>query len=241
MSDNNNNSTPENKVCDTLIGSVESWAIRKSVDLFRLAQEAMEAKTKGEKRGVVWIGFRSPKEAQKKKENMTTRYVPNNAANRKGLHFMKNKRLELAMEKYDPAIHFVLVVSIDNATQGGGCMWRWSVMHGDACNRITKTDLMHAALLPGIASDSEDQISVFGGVAACGGPGCKKRDTKLQRCKGCKTVYYCSVECQKEHWPKHGPMCRAIMKLRETFTVKEPAAEPAEEPKEPSGEGEKKE
>ena len=31
---------------------------------------------------------------------------------------------------------------------------------------------------------------------ACG----KESDIKLQRCGGCKSVYYCDAKCQQRHW-----------------------------------------
>lgn len=31
---------------------------------------------------------------------------------------------------------------------------------------------------------------------------------KMKRCSACKTVTYCSAECQREHWPFHKPMCQ---------------------------------
>jgi len=32
----------------------------------------------------------------------------------------------------------------------------------------------------------------------------------LQRCSRCKTVHYCSVQCQTQHWPHHKKLCKAI-------------------------------
>ncbi len=33
---------------------------------------------------------------------------------------------------------------------------------------------------------------------------------KLKVCTGCKTVYYCSPECQKADWTKHSAQCKSI-------------------------------
>jgi hypothetical protein len=40
----------------------------------------------------------------------------------------------------------------------------------------------------------------------CALPGCLK-DGKLMKCGGCKLVYYCSVEHQKQHWNAHKIQC----------------------------------
>lgn len=40
--------------------------------------------------------------------------------------------------------------------------------------------------------------------------GCDKRESgssKFKTCTGCKCSYYCSSQCQKEHWPKHKKEC----------------------------------
>jgi len=36
---------------------------------------------------------------------------------------------------------------------------------------------------------------------------CLKTDNNLQRCAGCKSVSYCSVECQRSDWSKHKQSC----------------------------------
>jgi len=40
--------------------------------------------------------------------------------------------------------------------------------------------------------------------ARCGGSG----KPKLLACSGCKSISYCSADCQKEDWKKHKPMCK---------------------------------
>ena len=39
-----------------------------------------------------------------------------------------------------------------------------------------------------------------------------KSNTELSRCAGCKKTYYCSKECQKEHWKKeHKIQCKKLV------------------------------
>lgn len=42
----------------------------------------------------------------------------------------------------------------------------------------------------------------------CANPECGKRDIPLRACSRCKTVKYCSVECQRAHWSLHKSPCR---------------------------------
>eukprot|EP00594_Rhizosolenia_setigera_P013055 CAMPEP_0178956732 /NCGR_PEP_ID=MMETSP0789-20121207/10453_1 /TAXON_ID=3005 /ORGANISM="Rhizosolenia setigera, Strain CCMP 1694" /LENGTH=503 /DNA_ID=CAMNT_0020638765 /DNA_START=139 /DNA_END=1650 /DNA_ORIENTATION=- len=37
--------------------------------------------------------------------------------------------------------------------------------------------------------------------------GCKSVSVDCQKCVACKSVHYCSVACQREHWPIHRPQC----------------------------------
>lgn len=39
---------------------------------------------------------------------------------------------------------------------------------------------------------------------------CGTEQSGLRQCARCHTVRYCSVECQREHWPTHRPDCRAF-------------------------------
>ena len=42
---------------------------------------------------------------------------------------------------------------------------------------------------------------------ACG----KESDVKLKCCDGCRSVYYCDVKCQKNHWDSgHKKKCKVI-------------------------------
>lgn len=38
---------------------------------------------------------------------------------------------------------------------------------------------------------------------------------QLKRCSQCKSVWYCSNKCQKEHWSEHKVLCQAISHLSE--------------------------
>ena len=42
---------------------------------------------------------------------------------------------------------------------------------------------------------------------------CGKNDEKNQRCARCRKVYYCSRQCQVNHWVHHKEMCNSIKKL----------------------------
>ncbi|KAG0692696.1 hypothetical protein DFH29DRAFT_471778 [Suillus ampliporus] len=39
---------------------------------------------------------------------------------------------------------------------------------------------------------------------------CLKTLEKPQKCAKCKSVWYCSRECQKKHWPTHKPTCHEV-------------------------------
>ncbi|KAI6125917.1 ankyrin [Pisolithus croceorrhizus] len=39
---------------------------------------------------------------------------------------------------------------------------------------------------------------------------CATEQSGLRQCARCHTVRYCSVECQRAHWPTHRPNCRAF-------------------------------
>lgn len=43
--------------------------------------------------------------------------------------------------------------------------------------------------------------------SACGFCGAEKKN--LSKCSRCKSVFYCSKECQKSHWKAHKPNCKS--------------------------------
>ena len=52
---------------------------------------------------------------------------------------------------------------------------------------------------------------------------CLKLDCQVQllQCSSCQSVRYCSVRCQKTHWPKHKVLCKAIKELSDRESSKE--------------------
>ncbi|CAI5704001.1 hypothetical protein KXD40_002452 [Peronospora effusa] len=76
------------------------------------------------------------------------------------------------------------------------------------------------------ADDKENPIALV--LDCCGRCGAVQRFTpdnpegKLMTCGGCRSVAYCSRECQKKAWKKHKPDCKAIRAQREQVeTLKE--------------------
>jgi len=48
-------------------------------------------------------------------------------------------------------------------------------------------------------------------------------DKKLKKCTACKSVRYCSVECQKKHRPKHKRACKnRAAELRDEILFRQP-------------------
>ena len=43
---------------------------------------------------------------------------------------------------------------------------------------------------------------------ACALPSCMTPHAKLKKCSGCQVVSYCSVDCQRTHWPDHKTFCK---------------------------------
>ena len=59
--------------------------------------------------------------------------------------------------------------------------------------------------------------------ASCGTAGGDDINIKLKRCNGCYLVRYCSVKCQKEHWPKHKRECKKrAAELKDEILFKQP-------------------
>ena len=40
---------------------------------------------------------------------------------------------------------------------------------------------------------------------------CGKSGHKLPKCTQCSQAYYCNADCQRKHWKKHKPVCRAAV------------------------------
>eukprot|EP01127_Copromyxa_protea_P021831 TRINITY_DN7613_c0_g1_i1.p1 TRINITY_DN7613_c0_g1~~TRINITY_DN7613_c0_g1_i1.p1 ORF type:complete len:213 (+),score=32.97 TRINITY_DN7613_c0_g1_i1:1-639(+) len=50
---------------------------------------------------------------------------------------------------------------------------------------------------------------------------CDKASTtgSLKRCAACRFFYYCSVDCQRQHWQEHKPQCKKFTDLRNLYTL----------------------
>lgn len=47
----------------------------------------------------------------------------------------------------------------------------------------------------------------------CGNVGCNRRAER--RCKTCKNIYYCSLQCQRDHWKHHKQVCSSNVRVKD--------------------------
>jgi hypothetical protein len=111
-----------------------------------------------------------------------------------------------------------------------------------------QTDLMKhyvAASLAAAASDSRQAAaagrpaaSASGAAAtaaapAAGGEGgqpqrrcqqCDAVEGRLQKCRGCRQVYYCGRDCQALDWDLHKPLCKRVQREQQAVAQAEAAA-----------------
>lgn len=74
----------------------------------------------------------------------------------------------------------------------------------------TPNDL-HTSILDS-DNNCENSASILEFTENCIHCGLYECDAKLRSCSACKSVKYCSVECQKSDWPEHKQVC-AYMKI----------------------------
>ena len=48
-----------------------------------------------------------------------------------------------------------------------------------------------------------------------------KRGHKLSKCTQCSQAYYCNADCQRKHWEKHKPVCRAAVATLAQIAMRE--------------------
>ena len=66
--------------------------------------------------------------------------------------------------------------------------------------------------------DEADEV-----CASCGIKGGGDDNITLKNCNGCFLVKYCSVKCQREHWPEHKRACKKrAAELRDELLFKQP-------------------
>ena len=106
----------------------------------------------------------------------------------------------------DPGPHPRLLLQ---ATGGNTDMPRSSGRAAKSDRPVAKKEVF------GDDEDQSDEESGRGGipfVKRCANPDCQKADGDLSRCSACRSVVYCSRECQKKHWKKHKTRCAEAQK-----------------------------
>ncbi|WVQ83738.1 hypothetical protein IAT38_005882 [Cryptococcus sp. DSM 104549] len=89
-------------------------------------------------------------------------------------------------------------------------------------NRILRTSPPTAVLstqhilstCSGCFLTAQEKELLLAGASGTGGAKGAGKPVKLNRCSGCKTLHYCSRECQLADWPSHKPECTALKRLR---------------------------
>eukprot|EP00985_Skeletonema_marinoi_P020768 scaffold12428_cov81-Skeletonema_marinoi.AAC.3 len=67
----------------------------------------------------------------------------------------------------------------------------------------------------------EDESDNMMCCAACGVA--ENENIRLKKCNACKSVRYCSVQCQKDHMPQHKRACKKLVaELRDEILFKQP-------------------
>jgi len=66
--------------------------------------------------------------------------------------------------------------------------------------------MRQAKLKEFIPYDTTSAVRLAKGPTTC--HGCGLSESASQKCSRCRTVYYCSQECQRQHWPIHKQNCK---------------------------------
>lgn len=70
-------------------------------------------------------------------------------------------------------------------------------------------DLLKSMMGSSSPQFSESKIKIIKKCDIC------NSEKNLKLCSRCKTIYYCSQECQKKGWEKHKLQCKKIMNSSE--------------------------
>ncbi|KAK1739982.1 hypothetical protein QTG54_008932 [Skeletonema marinoi] len=74
-------------------------------------------------------------------------------------------------------------------------------------------------MMSGVSDEDESDNMIC--CAACGVA--ENENIRLKKCNACKSVRYCSVQCQKDHMPQHKRACKKLVaELRDEILFKQP-------------------
>jgi hypothetical protein len=73
------------------------------------------------------------------------------------------------------------------------------------CWNVLESDIKNAEKKYGLISDTVGAVRI---VRKCGNNNCSA-SRGCKRCSRCRSIYYCSRECQEKDWVNHKPKCKA--------------------------------
>ena len=102
----------------------------------------------------------------------------------------------------DLSTHNSLIHNLETILQGDGTPTSITPEYLACCQKLNE------AIANARYKDRMDRETGLGTQSKC--LNCSQTEKKLKLCTGCKSVFFCSVACQKQSWPTHKIECKKL-------------------------------